>query len=81
MLLFGRLRGVFLVGNFFHPIDGFAVEQLCDGDMGHGGGGSGSVPMFFAGWKPDDISGLNGFNRSTFALGASTASRHDEGLP
>ena len=79
-MLLSRLWVVFQVGNFFHPVDGLAVELLGDCDVGHGGGGGGPVPMFFAGRKPDDVSGMNGFNGSAFALGASTACGHDQHL-
>ena len=39
------------------------------------------MPMFFTGREPDDISGVNCFNRAAFALHASAARSHNERLP
>ena len=64
----------------FEPVDGFAVEALLDGDVGHGGGGGGSVPVLFVGWEPDDVAGTNFFDGTVFALNPSTAGGDDEGL-
>jgi len=48
---------VLFIGNFFHPVGVLAVEHLDDGDVGHGRGGCGAVPMLFAwsGWGPGGI--------------------------
>ena len=45
----GRLSPVLFVGDFFHPVNGLAVEQFRDSDMRHGRGGGGAMPVFFAG--------------------------------
>src|SRR2546430_9986035 len=37
---------VLLVGDLFHPCNVFPVDGSRNGDMGHGGGGGGPVPMF-----------------------------------
>src|SRR3989442_15745561 len=37
---------VLLVGDLFHPCNVFPVDGSRNGDMGHGGGGWGAVPMF-----------------------------------
>ena len=54
----GDLCTVLRVGHFLKPIDGFAVEGFLDGNVGHGGGGGGAVPVFFAGREADDITGM-----------------------
>ena len=43
--------------------------------------GGGPMPMFFARRKPDDIPGMDCFNRAAFALHASAAGGHDQRLP
>jgi hypothetical protein len=45
------------VADLFHPVDGLAVELFLNGDVGHGGGGRGPVPMLLAGREPDDVEG------------------------
>ena len=40
---------VLLVAYLFHPVHDFSVELLLNGDVGHGGGWGGSVPVLFAG--------------------------------
>jgi len=72
---------IFLIRDFFHPVNGVAVEQLRDGDVRHGRGRRCAMPMFFARRKPDNISGMNCFNRAAFALHASAARSHDQRLP
>ena len=69
-----------VVGDVFEPVDDFAVEGFLDGDVGHGGGGGGAVPVFFAGWEPDDIAGVEFFDGSAEALGATGAGGDDQGL-
>ena len=59
------------VADFFQPVHGLAIEAFLDGDVRHGGGGSGAVPMFFARRKPDDVAGANLFDQPAPALGAS----------
>jgi hypothetical protein len=40
-----------------HPVDHLAVFLFLNGDVGHGGGGRGSMPVFLAGREPNDIAG------------------------
>src|SRR5438034_93351 len=42
---------VLLVGDLFHPFNVFPVDGSRNGDMRHGGGGGGAVPMFDL-WRP-----------------------------
>ncbi len=67
-------------GDFFHPIGGLAVEHLDDGDVGHGRGGCGAVPMFFARREPDDVTRANFLDRSSPTLHPAAAAGHDERL-
>src|SRR4051812_18017848 len=39
---------VLLVSDLFHPLNGFAVQRLLDGDMGHRSGRRGAVPVLLA---------------------------------
>ncbi len=64
----------------FHPFDDFAIELFLKGDVRHGGGGSGAVPVFFAGFEPDDVPGMNFFDGAAFALGPAAAGGNDERL-
>jgi hypothetical protein len=38
-----------------HPIDNFTVELFLDGDVSHGRGRSGTMPVLFTGGEPNDI--------------------------
>ena len=71
---------ILFVGDVFEPIDDFAIETFLDGEVGHGGGGRGAVPMFFAGRKPDDVSGANFLDGTAPALGAAATGGDDERL-
>src|SRR5947208_2898371 len=72
--------GVLLVGDLFQPVDGFALELFLDGNVGHGGGGAGPVPVLLPGGEADDVSGMDLLDGTAFALGAAGASGDDEGL-
>src|SRR5438132_544339 len=54
-----RSRPVLFVADLFHPVDGLAIETFHDGDVRHGGGCGGAVPMLLAGRAPDDVTGSN----------------------
>src|SRR3989442_10560260 len=49
---------VLLVGDLFHPCNVFPVDGSRNGDMCHGGGGGGAVPMFYLWRAPDNASPL-----------------------
>src|SRR4051794_1744084 len=63
-----------------HPVNDLAVELLLDGDVCHARGRRGSVPVLFAGRKPDHIAGTNLLDRAAFALRPATARCDDESL-
>ena len=64
----------------FHPVDGLAVESFLNGDVGHGGVGSGAVPMLLSGREPDYVAGVNLFDGAAFVLRPSAACGDDERL-
>ena len=75
------LPAVLLVCDLFHPIDNLAVElPLLDGDVRHGRGCRGAMPVLLVRREPDHIAGMNLLHRSAFALSPATAGGDDEGL-
>src|ERR1700752_5381542 len=50
-----RSFAVLLVGDLFHPLYGFAIELLLDGDVRHGCIWRSVVPMFHSRRNPDYI--------------------------
>lgn len=50
---------ILLDRNVFEPVNHFAVERFLDRDMGHRRVRRGTVPVFFARRKPDDVARAN----------------------
>src|ERR1700733_1369092 len=71
---------VLLVADLLHPLDRLAVERLLDGDVGHGGGGGGAMPMLLAGCEDHDVAGTNLLDRAAFALRPAAPCSDDEDL-
>ena len=71
---------ILFVADLFHPLHGFSVEYFLNGDVRHGRGRRGAVPMFFTGSDPDHITRPNFLDRATPALRQTTAGRHYQGL-
>ena len=71
---------VLLVGYMLHPFDDFAVELFLDGDVCDRRGGGGTMPVLFAGGKPDDIAWMDVLDRTAFELNPTRSSRNDERL-
>ena len=69
-----------LFGDVFEPVDDLPVEVFLDGDVGEGGGGGGSVPVFFVWREPDDVSGADLFDGAAGVLRPSEAGGDEEGL-
>jgi len=46
------LNLVLFVADLFHPVGGLAIELFLNGDMGHGPGRRGTMPMLFTPWNP-----------------------------
>src|SRR3984957_2015792 len=74
----GRSALVLLVADLFHPLHRLAVERLLDGDVGHGGGGRGAMPMFLARREDYDVARTNLLDRPAFALGAGAPDSGDK---
>jgi hypothetical protein len=73
-------RSVLLVAHLFHPVHYLSIELLLNGDMRHGCGQRGPVPVLFAGWKPNHIPGADLLDRAAFALGPTAPSSDDQRL-
>ena len=71
---------VLFVADFFQPIDGLAVELLLDGDVRHGRGRRGAMPMLLARREPDHVAGTDFLDRAALALDPAAAGRDDQGL-
>src|SRR5690348_16432290 len=71
---------ILLVADLLHPIDRRAVELFLDGDVAHGRGRRGAVPMLLAGRDPDHITGANVLGRFPLALNPAATSSDDQGL-
>jgi hypothetical protein len=71
---------ILLVGHLLHPVDGAAVELLGDGNVRHGRGGGGPVPMLLAGRKPYDVAGPDLLNRAALALRPAKSGGDDQRL-
>ena len=67
---------VLFVGDLVHPVG----RRLVYGDMGHGGGRRGAVPVLLAGRDQDDVAGTNLLDRSALPLNATRAGRDDKNL-
>src|SRR5580698_378080 len=71
---------VFFVADLFHPVDNFTVELFLNGDVCHGSGGRGPMPVLLARREPDHVTWPDFLHRSAFALCPAAASRDNESL-
>ena len=71
---------VLFVADVFQPVHDFAVEGLGDGDVGHRGGWRRAMPVFFAGRKPDDVTGPDFLDGAAPSLRPAAAGCNDDGL-
>src|SRR4051812_36208549 len=69
---------VLFVAHVLQPVDDLAVELLLDGDMRHGRGRRGTVPMLLARWEPDHIAGMDLLDRAALPLDPAATGRDDE---
>src|ERR1035441_2317679 len=80
-LSFGPWSGLVLfVTNLFHPVDNLTVELFLNGDMGHGRGCRGAMPVFLTGRNPDDVTRPDFLHRSASTLCPAATGGHDQGL-
>ena len=75
-----RSPAVLLVADLFHPVGGLAVETFHNGDVRHGRGCRGSMPVFLTRRDPDDIPLPDFLDLTAPLLNPAGASRHDQGL-
>ena len=75
-----RSLAILVVADLFHPFDDLTVEIFLNGDMRHGGGWRRAMPMLFARWEPDHITGMNLFNRTALALNPPATGYDNQGL-
>src|SRR5438105_1755481 len=72
---------VLLLGHLLHPFDRLAVERLLNGDMCHGRGRRGAMPMLLASFEPDDISRADLLDLAAVALYPTAAEGDNQRLP
>jgi hypothetical protein len=71
---------VLLIADLFQPVDYLAVLLFLNGDVRHGRGWRGAVPMFLARREPDHVTRVDFLNRSAPALCPAATGRDDERL-
>src|SRR4051794_12415317 len=71
---------VLLVGDVVHPIDHLAVECFLDGDVRHGSGRPGPVPVLLARREPDHVAGPDLLDRTAQPLRSSDPGDDNERL-
>src|SRR5262249_33775954 len=82
LLSFRLVSGAIVgVADMFQPVDGLAVLDLLDSDVGHRGVGRRAVPVFFARRDPDDVAGANLLDRAAVTPNAAEAGDDDQRLP
>ena len=75
------LSEVLVIGNVFEPVDGAAVDEGLDGDVGHRGLGGAAMPVLDPGWSPDDIAFGDALLVPAPLLHPPVTGGDDEGLP
>src|ERR1700730_9845884 len=71
---------VLFAADLFHPIDGFTIEFLLNGDMTHRCSWHRPMPMLLSRWNPDPIPWPDLLDWTTPALRPAAAGRDDQGL-
>src|ERR1700683_698631 len=71
---------VLFVADLFHPVDNLTVLLFLNGDVRHGRGGRGPMPVLLARREPDHVTRPDLLDGSAPTLGPAAASRDDESL-
>src|SRR5260221_13591275 len=71
---------VLFVADLFHPVDDLAVELFLNGNMRHGRGRRGTMPMLLAWREPDHIAGMDLLNGTAPAFDPPATARDTQGL-
>src|SRR5260221_1016043 len=66
---------VLFVADLFHPVDDLAVELFLNGNMRHGRGSRGTMPMLLAWREPDHIAGVDLLNGTALPLDPTPTAR------
>src|SRR3954453_7218413 len=74
------LLPVLLVADLLHPGDGASVELLLNGDVAHGRGRRGAVPVLLPGRKPDHVAWPDLLDRPALALHPAATDSDDQRL-
>src|SRR6266704_2040666 len=61
-------HAILLVADLLHPVDHLAVFLFLNGDVGHGCGSRGPMPVLLAGREPNDVAGSDLLDGSAFSL-------------
>src|SRR5258708_9968112 len=70
---------ILFVADLFHPVDNFTVELFLNGDVRHGRGWHGSMPVLFTGPKPDHITRADFLDRPAPTLCPAATGGYDQG--
>src|SRR5579863_2523872 len=71
---------VLFVADLLQPVNSLAIQLLLDGEMRHGGGRRGPVPVLLARCEPDHVARPNLLDRAAPALRPAASGNHDQRL-
>jgi hypothetical protein len=74
------MAAVLFIADVLQPFNTLAFKHFLNGDESHGGGGRGTLPVFFARWDPDHITGTDLIDGPVFPLHQTVAGCDDQGL-
>jgi hypothetical protein len=71
---------ILFVADLFHPVDNLTVDLFLNGNVRHGRGRCGPMPVLLTGRKPDHITWADFLDPTAPTLDPAAASRDDESL-
>lgn len=71
------VSSILLIGNVLHPVCSPTILVFLNGDVSHGCGRRGSVPVLFTWRKANYVSRFDVLDGAAFALYPTSSSRHD----
>jgi len=71
---------ILFVADLFHPVDNLTVELFLNGDVRHGRGRRGSMPVLLTRRKPDHITRTDFLDRPAPTLRPAATGGYDQGL-
>src|SRR4051812_31466712 len=75
-----RTCAVLLIADVLQPVHQLPIQRLLNCDMRQGRFWRGAMPMLLSGREPDNVAGMNFFDRAALALHPAAAARHDQSL-